>query len=87
VAFEELDVVVVGIPLHTQDERSYRAVEKDVERYGGRYEGRLRNHASRYDEPADHHRFSLSRDEYTENRESTVTDELAFGADGDYANR
>jgi ribosomal-protein-alanine N-acetyltransferase len=63
-AFERLDFSVVAIPLHGDNERSYRAVEKYVERHGGRYEGCLRNHAGRYDEPADHHRFSISREEY-----------------------
>lgn len=65
-AFEQLDVGVVAVPLHGENERSYRAVEKYVDRYGGRYEGLLRNHAGRYDEPADHHRFSISRAEYRE---------------------
>lgn len=64
VAFEYLGVGVVAIPLHGENDRSYRAVEKYVERHGGRYEGRLRNHAGRYDDPADHHRFSISRAEY-----------------------
>lgn len=86
-AFDELDLDVVAVPLHAENERSYRAVEKYVERYGGQYEGRLRNHAGRYDEPADHHRFTISQAEYDENRESTVTEELVLGADGDYSKR
>jgi Acetyltransferases, including N-acetylases of ribosomal proteins len=64
VAFEHLGVGVVAIPLHGENDRSFRAVETYVERHGGRYEGRLRNHAGRYDDPADHHRFSISRAEY-----------------------
>ena len=64
VAFDALDVGVVAVPLHADNERSYRAVERYVDRHGGRYEGRLRNHAGRYDEPADHHRFSVSRGEW-----------------------
>lgn len=66
VAFDALDVGVVAVPLHADNERSYRAVERYVARHGGRYEGRLRNHAGRYDEPADHHRFSVSREEWRE---------------------
>ncbi|MFW5939032.1 MAG: GNAT family N-acetyltransferase [Halolamina sp.] len=77
-AFEELDIGVVAIPLHGENEHSSRAVEKYVERYGGRYEGLLRNHAGRYDEPADHHRFSISQQEYLANRDAAVTDEIAF---------
>jgi len=63
-AFEDLDFGVAAVPLHRDNEKSYRAVEKYVQRHGGRYEGLLRNHAGRYDEPVDHHRFSISREEY-----------------------
>lgn len=64
VAFEYLDVGVVAIPIHSENAKSYRAVSKYVDRHGGRYEGVLRNHAGRYDQPADHHRFSISQDEF-----------------------
>jgi RimJ/RimL family protein N-acetyltransferase len=64
IAFERLDFGVVAIPLHGENQKSYRAVKKYVQRHGGRYEGLLRNHAARYDGPADHHRFSISREEY-----------------------
>jgi RimJ/RimL family protein N-acetyltransferase len=70
IAFEELDLGVVAIPVHGENERSRRAVETYVERHGGRYEGRLRNHAARSDGPADHHRFSIARHEYEANRQS-----------------
>ena len=69
VAFDRLGVGVVAILTHGDNERSYRAVERYVERHGGRYEGLLRNHAGRYDEPADHHRFSISQEEYEANRD------------------
>ncbi|GAA0211165.1 GNAT family N-acetyltransferase [Halobaculum roseum] len=64
VAFDRLDVGVAAVPIHGDNERSRRAVERYVDRHGGRYEGLLRNHAGRYDEPADHHRFSVSREEW-----------------------
>ncbi|ESP87593.1 GNAT family N-acetyltransferase [Candidatus Halobonum tyrrellensis] len=64
VAFDALGFGVVAVPLHADNRRSYRAVERYVTRHGGRYEGRLRNHAGRYDAPADHHRFSVSRAEW-----------------------
>lgn len=64
VAFDRLDLGVVAIPLHADNGRSYRAVERYVERHGGRHEGLLRHHAGRYDGPADHHRFSVSREEW-----------------------
>ena len=69
VAFDRLDVGVVAIPIHGDNDRSYRAVERYVERHGGRYEGLLRNHAGRYDEPVDHHRFSISQEEFEANRD------------------
>lgn len=61
---------IVAIPLGAESEKSYRAVEKYVDQYGGRYEGLLRNHAGRYDPSRDHHRFTISQAEYT----ATVTD-------------
>ena len=64
VAFDALGFGVAAVPLHADNRRSYRAVERYVTRHGGRYEGRLRNHAGRYDRPADHHRFSVSREEW-----------------------
>lgn len=68
VAFDRLDLSLVAIPVHGENDRSYRAVEKYVERHGGRYEGLLRNHAARDDGPIDHHRFSISREEYERSR-------------------
>lgn len=68
-AFDRLDLGVVAIPLHADNDNSYRAVEKYVERHGGQYEGLLRNHAGRYDDPADHHRFSISQAEYETHRD------------------
>jgi RimJ/RimL family protein N-acetyltransferase len=68
IAFDRLDVSVVAVPIHRDNERSYRAVEKYVRRHGGRYEGLLRNHAGRYDSPVDHHRFSISNSEYERSR-------------------
>lgn len=64
IAFERLDFDVVAIPLHSENTNSYRAVGRYVDRHGGRYEGVLRNHAGRYDEPVDHHRFTISQREY-----------------------
>ena len=64
IAFERLDFGVVAIPLHCDNDKSYRAVEKYISRYGGQYEGLLRHHAGRYDDPVNHHRFSISQTEY-----------------------
>jgi len=70
IAFEELDIGVVAVPIHGENERSRRAVEKYVDRHGGRYEGLLRNHATRDDGPVNHYRSSISRAEYESRREN-----------------
>lgn len=64
IAFERLNLGMVAIPVHRNNERSYTAVKRYVDRHGGRYEGLLRHHSGRYDKPVDHHRFSISREEY-----------------------
>ena len=69
IAFERLDFSIVAIPLHRDNDKSHTAVKRYVERHGGRYEGLLRNHAGRYDEPVDHHRFSISQAEYRTSKE------------------
>ncbi|WP_418286214.1 GNAT family N-acetyltransferase [Halorubrum sp. DTA46] len=43
VAFEELDLDIVAVSHHPDNEQSRRAVEGYVDRLGGRREGRLRN--------------------------------------------
>lgn len=73
IAFEILDFEMVAIPLHSQNSKSYKAVEKYVKRHGGKYEGLLRNHGGRYEEPVDHHRFSISQVEYRNSTTSTET--------------
>jgi len=69
VAFDRLDLGMVAIPVHRDNGKSRRAVERYVDRHGGRYEGLLRHHSGRYDEPVDHHRFSIAREEYEASRE------------------
>ncbi len=73
----------MAIPLHAENDRSYRAVERYVERHGGRYEGRLRNHAGRYDGPTDHHRFSISQAEYRAAADTDANAARDAGADTD----
>ena len=64
VAFERLDLEVIAIGFEEGNGRSERAVEKFVDRVGGQYEGRLRNWTPLGDEVADHHRYSVTREEY-----------------------
>lgn len=63
-AFERLDLELVAAGHTDENEPSRKAIERYVERWGGRYEGLLRNWVVLDDEPRDLHRYSISRDEY-----------------------
>lgn len=66
-AFERLDLDLVAVLHHPENERSRRAVEKYIDAHGGRYEGVLRNWAVGADgEPEDRCRYSVSRTEWRE---------------------
>ncbi|WP_129113229.1 GNAT family N-acetyltransferase [Halegenticoccus tardaugens] len=78
-AFDRLDLDVVSIGYLPGNERSKRAIEKYVERYGGRYEGLLRNWAVRQGDPSDCHRYTISRAEW---REAVGDDREARFVDG-----
>ena len=66
VAFDRLDLELVVAAHIDGNEKSRRAITTYVERYGGRYEGLLRNWLSLSDSVADVHRYTISRDEYLE---------------------
>ena len=66
VAFDRLDLELVVAVYIDGNEKSRRAIEKYVDRYGGRYEGLLRNWISQPDAVADAHRYTISREEYLE---------------------
>jgi RimJ/RimL family protein N-acetyltransferase len=63
-AFERLDLEVVAAVHLDGNENARRAIEKYVEEYGGRYEGRLRNWRAPGGDPRDAHRYTISREEY-----------------------
>jgi RimJ/RimL family protein N-acetyltransferase len=63
-AFERLDLDVVHVEHQVGNEQSRRAVEKYVERFGGRREGLLRNGLVTDDGPVDVRRYSIARDEW-----------------------
>ncbi len=65
-AFSRLDLDLVSVSHLPGNDNSKRAIEKYVERFGGRYEGRLRNVIVDADEVHDAHRYSVSRDEWRE---------------------
>ena len=66
VAFDRLDLELVVAAHIDGNEKSRRAITKYVERYGGQYEGLLRNWLPLEDTVADVHRYTISREEYVE---------------------
>lgn len=63
-AFDRLDLEIVDVGHVPDNARSKRAIEKYVDRYGGRYDGLLRNWHLEGDEPVDLHHYSISRTEW-----------------------
>ncbi|WP_135852957.1 GNAT family N-acetyltransferase [Halorussus salinus] len=68
VAFDLLDLDAVEIVHRHGNANSRRATEKFVARFGGRHEGRLRNYWVGPGGPADAHRYTVTREEWEENR-------------------
>lgn len=64
IAFERLDLEVVAVTHHVDNEKSRRAIEKYVESHGGRCEGRLRNWVPYGDRVADEYRYTITQEEY-----------------------
>jgi ribosomal-protein-alanine N-acetyltransferase len=63
-AFDRLDLELVAAGHTDGNDASRKAIEKYVDRWGGEYEGLLRNWVVLDDEPRDLHRYSISRAEY-----------------------
>ncbi|MCT9096980.1 GNAT family N-acetyltransferase [Haloarchaeobius sp. HME9146] len=74
-AFDRLDLDLVAIPVQDRNDRSRRAVETYVERFGGQYDGRIRNSTVRPGGAVvDHHRYTVTKAQYRERvGESSVT--------------
>lgn len=71
-AFERLDLDLVAVSHHPDNEQSKRAIEKYIERYGGRQEGLLRNDLVYHDGTVvDEVRYSVSKAEYREALENS----------------
>ncbi|WP_459810742.1 GNAT family N-acetyltransferase [Halopiger thermotolerans] len=66
-AFDRLDLELVAVAAHVDNDRSNHAIETYVDAYGGRREGRIRNHVVLNGEPADCYRYSISRAEWEAN--------------------
>lgn len=68
VAFDQLDLEAVEIVHRHGNEKSRRATEKFVERWGGRHEGRLRNYWTGPGDIADAHRYTVTREEWADSQ-------------------
>jgi RimJ/RimL family protein N-acetyltransferase len=66
-AFERLDLEVVTVSHDPENDNSRRAIQRYVDRFGGRTEGRIRNDIVMNGEPQDSIRYSIDREEYAEN--------------------
>ena len=64
VAFDRLELELVVAAYIDGNEKSRRAITKYVDRFGGQYEGHLRNWIPLSDTVADVHRYTISREEY-----------------------
>ncbi len=65
-AFDRLDLELVGASHQDGNERSRRAIEKYVGRFGGQHDGVLRNFVPSDDEVRDLHRYTVSKEQYRE---------------------
>ncbi|GAA0228823.1 GNAT family N-acetyltransferase [Haladaptatus pallidirubidus] len=68
-AFETLDLELVAVDHFDGNEKSKRAIEKYVEAHGGQYDGILRNWYPDGDDVRDAHRYTVTREQWLENRE------------------
>lgn len=68
-AFDRLDLEVVTVSHHPDNEKSRRAIQKYVDRFGGRREGRVRNDVRIGGEPTDAIRYSISHAEWRDHRQ------------------
>ncbi|WP_135852956.1 GNAT family N-acetyltransferase [Halorussus salinus] len=65
-AFDRLDLELATAGYNEGNEKSRRAIEKYVERFGGQYDGVLRNWVPMGDEIADLHRYTVTREQWVE---------------------
>lgn len=64
VAFDGLDLEVATLSYDEGNERSKRAIEKFLDRFGGQYDGVRRNATPRGDEVVDAHDYGVTREQY-----------------------
>lgn len=68
-AFDRLDLELVTVSHDPANENSRQAIEKYIDRFGGRKEGRLRNDVVIDGQPRDTIRYSVSAGEWNRNHE------------------
>lgn len=65
-AFERLDLELVGAAHHVGNERSKRAIRRYVDAHGGQHDGILRNWIPNGEEVRDVNRYTVTREQYRE---------------------
>ncbi len=73
-AFDHLDLELVVVEHFAGNQKSRRAIETYIDKYGGQYDGILRNWHPDGDVVRDAHRFTVSREQWKANREETNRD-------------
>ncbi|ELZ12122.1 GCN5-like N-acetyltransferase [Halovivax asiaticus JCM 14624] len=73
-AFDRLDLDMVAVTAHVDNEKSNRAIERYVTAHGGRKEGTLRNWDTFGDDHVDVVRYTVSSDEWAANCDDAVAD-------------
>lgn len=68
-AFDRLNLDVIGVTHHPENEKSRRVIEKYVNRFGGHKEDQIRNDIIIDDEPRDSVRYGITIDEWKQNRQ------------------
>ena len=68
-AFDQLDLEAVAVTHDPENNKSRRAIEAYIERFGGHREGRLRNNIAIDGDPHDSIRYSVTHQEWKQNRE------------------
>jgi RimJ/RimL family protein N-acetyltransferase len=65
-AFDRLDLDLIALQHQDRNDRSRRAVERIVDRFGGQHDCLLRNWTPMDDHIADEHRYTISCEQYLE---------------------
>ena len=64
IVFDILDLELLAVFTLEGNERSRRAIEKYIDRYGGQYEGLFRNFRPNDGDLANAHRYTITREQY-----------------------